>query len=431
MKRLATVVLFLSPLIVAGACSGSSRTSKLDAAADDSIGGAPGVGGNGGAGEGGDPFNLVGTGGNGGAATICDPGGPDDDQDLDGYTENEGDCNDCDVNVNPNAIEVATEDGFEPQDEDCDDEIDEDDVYVPCDEGIPIDEMDALTFVKAADLCKESSGDGDWGLVSAKWVLPDGSDPPAAQLANFHLGHGIMDDFGPNVDRRHGFNMLGVSSGAARRPNDPGYQSPNGFNKNYTAGHPVGFPKESPSCPGSITGQPHDATGVEFTARTPSNAYGLQFDFDFYTFEWPGFVCSTYNDFFVALLAPFPPNQTDGNISFDSQGNPVSVNNAFIEVCGCPENPPNPCIAGQKSFDCALGDLELIGTGFGLDYEFQDHGATSWLTSTAPVDPNSEITLRWAVYDSGDGVLDSTALVDNFRWIAKPGVQVETIPTPD
>ena len=31
---------------------------------------------------------------------------PDEDKDMDGFTINQGDCNDCDANVNPNAIEV-------------------------------------------------------------------------------------------------------------------------------------------------------------------------------------------------------------------------------------------------------------------------------------------------------------------------------------
>ena len=57
--------------------------------------------------------------------------------------------------------------------------------------------------------------------------------------------------------------------------------------------------------------------------------------------------------------------QMDGNIVFDSQGNPVSVNNAFVEVCGCAGGPP--CTTGfpptQKIFTCALGDTKLIGTG--------------------------------------------------------------------
>ena len=140
-------------------------------------------------------------------------------------------------------------------------------------------------------------------------------------------------------------------------------------------------------------------------------------------------MCSQFNDFFIALLTPFPNGQMDGNIAFDKMGNPVSVNNAFIEACGCEGNPPSPCSAGGKTFDCPLGDIELIGTGFGFDAcpYCQDHGGTGWLRTSAPVEvPNQVINLRYAVYDSSDGILDTTTLVDNFRWIASPGVTVGT-----
>jgi hypothetical protein len=280
------------------------------------------------------------------------------------------------------------------------------------------------------NLCKASTGPKDWGVVSAKWVLADGQPPPAGYLQQFHLGHGILPAFGNIVSPRHGEAMLVLSSGTARGPNDIGYQDVSGFGKGYQSGHPVGFPKESPSCPGSITGTPNDSTGLEVTLRTPANAHGITFDFDFYTYEWPNYVCSQYNDFFVALLSPFPVGQNDGNISFDSMGNPVSVNNAFLEVCGCPGNPPSACFAGGKTFQCSLGNLELIGTGFGFDTGFEDHAATSWLATQAPIEPQSEIEVLWSVYDSGDGALDSTALIDNFRWIAQPGVGVVTTPIP-
>ena len=88
----------------------------------------------------------------------------------------------------------------------------------------------------------------------------------------------------------------------------------------------------------------------------------------------------------------------DGNIAFDKIGNPVSVNNAFIEVCGCLGNPPSPCQAGGKSFDCPLGDLELVGTGFGFDScpGCQDHGGTGWLrTMRATCRPSRRSSSRW------------------------------------
>jgi hypothetical protein len=356
---------------------------------------------------------------------VPDPNG---DVDKDGFTEAEGDCNDCDANVNPNAVEVVETANIVPHDENCNGAFDE--VEPPCDADIAAENEDPMNGARAVDLCKQSTGPGDWGIVEAKWVMVDGSPPPEGALTQFHIGHGILDGFGANVTPRRGERMLAVSSGAARQPKDKGYQSVQGFDKGYSGAHPQGFPKESPACPGKITGQPHDATALEIKLRVPSNAQGFAFDFDFYTYEWPSFVCSTFNDFFVSLMAPIPPGQQDGNISFDSQGNPVSVNNAFIEVCGCVGNPPNACFAGGKSFPCALGDAELVGTGFGFDMGTENHGATSWLTTKAPVQPGSEMTIRWGAYDSADGVLDSTGIVDNWRWLADPGTTVTTVPVP-
>jgi hypothetical protein len=173
-----------------------------------------------------------------------------------------------------------------------------------------------------------------------------------------------------------------------------------------------------------VTGQVNDAIALEVTVKAPDWAKGFAFDFDFYTFEWPDYVCSMYNDFFLALLSPMPAGQNDGNISFDSMGNPISVNAAFVTVCGCGGGPP--CMAGGKSFTCSAGNSELAGTGFSGD---GDHAATSWLTTSAPVEPGQTITLRLGVYDSGDGVLDSTALLDKFRWLPKsPNVGTEPIP---
>jgi hypothetical protein len=86
-------------------------------------------------------------------------------------------------------------------------------------------------------------------------------------------------------------------------------------------------------------------------------------------------------------------------------------------------------MAGGKTFSCALGDADLLGTGFGFDTAAgQDRGSTGWLTTNAPVAKNSQIVIRWAVYDSSDGILDTTTLIDNWQWIATPGVTVVTTP---
>jgi hypothetical protein len=433
------LVLLAGPLVWS-ACTATNSGSNFGEGGTGGVGSTSSAGGSGGA-AGASSSSSSGVGGidlgidagsptgNGGGPVTCTPKGPDDDVDGDGYTPNEGDCNDCDKNTNPNAVEVATEPGGEAHDENCDGTKDEA-PPPPCDDALVIDTLEPLDASRAVDLCKMSSGPTDWGVVSAEWVMADGSPPPAFAEYNFHLGHGILTGFGPNVNVRRGTKLLALSGGTARQPKDPGYMTVGGFSKGYQGNHPEGFPKESPACPGSVTGQPNDPTGVETKIRVPLNAYGFSFDFYFYTFEWPGYICSTYNDFFVALLSPFPPGQSDGNISFDNQGNPISVNNALLQVCGCPGNPPNPCQAGGKSFACPLGNIDLIGTGFGFDTAGSDHGATGWLKTQAPVTPGSEISVRFAVYDSGDGVLDSTSLIDNWQWIAKPGITVGTDPVP-
>jgi hypothetical protein len=107
-----------------------------------------------------------------------------------------------------------------------------------------------------------------------------------------------------------------------------------------------------------------------------------------------------------------------GNISFDSKGSPINVNSGFFEVCK-----PGTSDTGGKTFACAKGTKELEGTGF---WPASDpfigeptNGATGWLETAAPVIPGETITLQFMIWDTGDHVLDSTVLLDDFKWDAK------------
>ena len=443
--------------LVAAACSASKKSAfGAGGPGDSGSGAASAASGAGGVMKGAGGTTTSGidltTSGNGGATSGGNEcaSGENDDNDKDGFTPKQGDCNDCDKNVNPNAVEViggmsgsggGGTGGGMPADENCDGKVDE--LPTPCDKGLNVASTDAFDEAKAIGLCKKSkgalwpSGPVDWGVVTAQWTSLDQSAPPANP--KYALGHGIVTAFGKNVKVQEGSAMMVISSGTARQPTDPGYSSVGGFDKQITMPFPKGkFPKESPSCPGVTTGAAHDGAATVLKIRVPSNAHGFKFNFNFYTFEWPGFVCSTFNDFFVAMLDPIPMGLIDGNIVFDKQKNPVSVNNAFLEVCGCSNGPP--CQAGGKNFTCALGDTTLLGTGFGKDGPMpnmpnqfgQDHGSTMWLETQAPVEPNKEMTIEFAAWDSGDGILDSTALIDNFTWIAKSGTTVgtNTVPNP-
>ena len=60
----------------------------------------------------------------------------------------------------------------------------------------------------------------------------------------------------------------------------------------------------------------------------------------------------------------------------------------------------------------------------------EGHAGTKWLTSTVGVTPGENITLALAIFDLGDSVLDSYAIIDNFVWGCEEGQPPETIPTP-
>ncbi|MDC3959870.1 choice-of-anchor L domain-containing protein [Polyangium jinanense] len=292
----------------------------------------------------------------------------------------------------------------------------------PCDDDLALDDADPFQAARAIELCTLAEGPDGAGLLEARWVLPDGTSIPSGYDMQYALGHGLYDGFGPNVLPRAGKRMLALSSGAARRPGETGYQAPfGGYAKGYQHAAPTGFPKPSPACPGVLTGQPYDGVALEVTLRAPIGTVGFAFAFNYYTAEFPSFVCSTFNDAFVALLSPTPPGQTDDNISFDGQGNVISVNNVFLEVCTCQDGPP--CTAGGKVYPCSLGASALAGTGYDTG---QGTGATGWLTTTAPMQGGKTFTVRFAVYDSGDAILDSVTLIDHFRWISTGAPVVET-----
>jgi len=417
MSKLRVVSLGLSGLLlVAAACSAGSDDGGNSSGSGGTNTGASGTGG----GALGGGLNT----GGGTGAGACVLGPPD--ADGDGFTEAQGDCDDCDANSNPGAIEVPTN-GGEPSDEDCDGEIDE--VTPPCDAGLTAQTSDAMDAARSIELCKIADATG-WGVLSAKYVRADGQSVPASRQM------GIADGFGANVNTQAGENMLVLSSGRARDAYEA--DSCGGISCQGTGPGtaPAGFPQDVPNCAGDQ--DIYDDVGLEVALRAPTNATGLKFLFKFYSFEFPEWVCTSFNDQFVALVSPPPMGSINGNVSFDSATNPVSVNIAFFDVCdpaGCSANnwaswciaqggncpaPPSPC--------CPAGTSELTGTGFDVWDEYA--AATSWLQTTAPIERGSEISIRFAIWDTGDPNLDSSVLVDAFEWIAEPGVTVDTVDVP-
>jgi hypothetical protein len=204
---------------------------------------------------------------------------------------------------------------------------------------------------------------------------------------------------------------------------------------------PNGYPKESSVCGdtsggfGSIFGNDagvNDQAALEVKIRVPSNANSYAFDSIFYTYEYPKFICSEFNDFFVVFSDPKPEGASDGNIVFDVNHDPIGVNTGLLEVCDPSVQSPD----AKKQFECKLGTDLLTGTGFGKSEATCGAGnapntnggaSTGWLHTTAPVTHSTIITLRFSVWDTNDEDLDSTALIDKFEWsVDEP--QVETTP---
>jgi hypothetical protein len=370
--------------------------------------------------------------GSGTGAGHCNSG-PNDDNDHDGWTVAQGDCNDCDPNVNPGAIEVvatADADGGTPPpaDENCDGMIDN--VPGPCDSGLALDDSAAMSAAKAIGLCQLASPDSvmrgqpgwAWGVVNATYARASGAAAsPGAQF-------GIMPKFGTNVNPQEGENLLVLSSGHGRTPGQTGACGSDSCTSHPGAGKPQGFPSAVPGCGGGPMTPINDDIALLVQLRAPTNATGYSFKFKFYSFEFPEYVCSPFNDQFIALVSPPPMGSLNGNISFDSNNNPVSVNIGFFDVCnaantmstwtqdsGCGPCPPLPNPL------CPSGAGDLAGTGFDHVWSQNWGGATSWLESQAPVTGGEEFSIQFTIWDASDDILDSTVLVDGFQWVAGAG----------
>jgi hypothetical protein len=316
----------------------------------------------------------------------------------------------------------------------CDDDGDgKVDNRILCDTSLPL-EGDATAFANSIGLCQMADAT-HWGIVSVAYTLGFSAAAPSGN-PKFDGQHGILPAFGSVVKPRDGARLGVLSSGYARECDDPTSMSCSGtgqgdpYFKGAQAGMtgpaqaPPGYPKAAAGCPGASS--INDAIGVKLQIKVPANAQGLQFDFDFYSGEWPEWVCSEFNDAFVAWLTStaYPGKGGDLNISFDSMNNPVSVNNGFFDRCT--PSTQTGCMGNNSSTAaCPGGPNELQGTGF---YNMGSYcgaatstggGATGWLTTKAPAKQGETITLQYIVWDTGDQSWDSSVLVDNFQW--QPG----------
>lgn len=334
------------------------------------------------------------------------------DFDADG-TPFPGDCNDDEPLVGPNAVEVVGDAGL-GVDENCNGQVDE--PATACDSAggtMPSD------FAKAIGICSFVTGSS----------FPSGN---AAQRE-------VRTKFGESWTPKEGARLAVISSGVTKDNNDPGftgYRPQPGTRHRTAATHPF---YTAPRCGNPTEPQAEDLMELTLTLKVPQNANSFSFSFNFFSAEYPEFVCTDYNDRFLALLdsTALDPTQLPGqcktlngrnvcNISFDSNRQPISINNGFFDVCDSAAGNNgggafnNVCtksssLLAKTSFDQVVTEPT---PGGGAGPTRKAGGATGWLTTQAPVKPGETITLRFLIFDEGDDVYDSLALIDNFQWQA-------------
>ncbi len=352
---------------------------------------------------------------------IVDNNTPETDDDGDGYAEVDGDCNDGNAFISPGSVEIfetitGAADGV---DDNCNGQIDE---RVVCDNSVG---SNAGDFAKAIDIC-------DGTLVSSN-------------IAGHAEGRRIHRNFGNTYVPKGGSQMAVLSTGRAVDKNNIDWVIPwpiffinpagilsaeiaeGTIHQNQMA-HPDPQPTPGDGCGAADPVSVQDPITFVLDLKVPSNANVLAFDFNFMSSEFPKFVCTDWDDTFVALLES---TEFNGNISFDENGRPITINAGFFDVC---EQQLAPSCTGQQP---------LIGTGFETENLFltvtwptsppqagsinynKQGGGTGWLKTLAPVVPGEDIRLTFIIFDEGlssngepDYIFDSTVLIDNFRWLA-------------
>jgi len=149
----------------------------------------------------------------------------------------------------------------------------------------------------------------------------------------------------------------------------------------------------------------------------PTNAQSFDFNFHFFSAEYPEWITSKFNDTFWVQLHS---KKFTGNISFDKNGTPIRIKSAFFDICD--PDPTEPQTTGM----CSQPASVLTGTGYARDcatgYGGQEAngGSTGWLHTSSPVTPGETIKLVFSIFDKGDHKWDSAVLIDNFRWKLAP-----------
>ncbi|TKD06489.1 MXAN_6577-like cysteine-rich protein [Polyangium fumosum] len=399
-----------------------------------------------------------------GTCQVCDSTTTD--CDNDGWLASEGDC--CDKpglcgaepeKVNPGAIEVVGN-GI---DDNCNAKTDLFDLEdtVSCDDGLVSNSSSPTDYAKALGICRVTTenapkAEKTWGLISAKLLRADGSALADMQATSIRQGFGGIT---PAVLEGKSAVVLssGIAADATQTNPGPNGGAPGGFNvssehtpvsnvlisgggehsvKDWFATpnlplKPANGLPDSPGCNASNTPEAEDSVMLVLRLRAPTNARAFSFNSYFMSAEYPEFVCTSFNDQFIALVdtptgVPSPtPNPVDKNLMTFTSGNqkwPIGINIAqgtnLFAVCDSQATSPFCWDTSVSATSCSLGSSQLMGTGFESNGDCLVGGGTFWLTTAGNVIPGQIVEIRIALWDVGDASYDSLAILDGFQWLS-------------
>jgi len=334
------------------------------------------------------------------------------DDDGDGWTTCDGDCNDHDSQINPCAFDTNDPNdpvGHDGIDNDCDGQIDN--VHV-CDTSLTSGhDTSAADYASAMDICDNPKCPV---VVGATFYGP-----------NDQYAHRITAHMGSNFSPHKGSYMVFLSSGTADDDIDtPSYTPGDGTDLQNTFTHPAPLKANQNVNPcGTGKDEPttvNDYSELRLTLKAPINAGSFTFDFNFFSEEYPEYVCHGFNDTFLAMLTS-QQYTTPTQIAFDANNHRINVNNSFFQDCTTIVSGDNlgythTCTGALSLLNKTGYEIEYGQTAFTLGNDNKGSGATDWLNTTAPIQPGETFTLSFIIFDEGDGLMDSAINLDNFRW---------------
>jgi len=146
----------------------------------------------------------------------------------------------------------------------------------------------------------------------------------------------------------------------------------------------------------------YDYTELRFAAEVPAGAAALRFHVAFLTAEYPPRSIGGHNDLFVGWVAS---EGYTGNVALDPEGNALAA-----------ETLPYTIKLDPMPMDCEPNCPDAPLRGFA----FEGHAGTAWYPAEVPVAVGETIEVVFALFDVGDGEVDSAVLLDGVRWVCDP-----------